>query len=141
MVDSNTIGQPQILLVEDDPALNMVVAMDLSAAGYLVHSAANGQQALDILNKFQIDLLVLDILLPDTSAYQVVANLRKNDRYSRLPLLLHTSMDLIAEERAQLTLGPTLFVTKSLASAETMLVAVKKLLGNRNEPAANHDSA
>lgn len=70
-------GNESILIVDDEPALLELTSEILSEQGYKIHCAANAKQALHILERETIDLMVSDVIMPDMDGYQLVARVRK----------------------------------------------------------------
>jgi CheY-like chemotaxis protein len=68
---------PRILVVEDDAALRAVVCRALLDAGYAVREAANGEKALHTLRESPFDLVVTDIIMPDTDGLEIILWLRR----------------------------------------------------------------
>ena len=105
----------EILLVEDDPALNAVMSMQLKARGFNYRSAHNGTQALHMIEERMPDLLILDVALPDLNGFEIVQILKEKPEAQAIITMIHTSADLEDQERERLTLGHTVFVTKTRA--------------------------
>lgn len=105
----------EILLVEDDPALNAVMSMQLKARGFNYRSAHNGTQALQMIEERMPDLLILDVALPDLNGFEIVQILKEKPEAQAIITMIHTSADLEDQERERLTLGHTVFVTKTRA--------------------------
>lgn len=85
-----------ILVVDDEPKILEVVAAFLKNKGYMVYTAATGQEALDLFSRENISLIVLDLMLPDQSGEEVCAAVR---RKSRIPIIMLTAK---SDENAQL---------------------------------------
>ena len=81
---------PQILVVDDDPSIRELVAICLRRAGFDVLEAASGEIALRILDREEIDLVVLDVGLPGISGTDVVRALRRTPQTATLPVILLT---------------------------------------------------
>ena len=105
----------EILLFEDDPALNAVMSMQLKARGFNYRSAHNGTQALQMIEERMPDLLILDVALPDLNGFEIVQILKEKPEAQAIITMIHTSADLEDQERERLTLGHTVFVTKTRA--------------------------
>jgi DNA-binding response OmpR family regulator len=80
-----------ILVVEDDMTLNKMISAKLKKENYQVISSFDGQQALDIMDKNHIDLIISDIMMPNKNGYELVKELR-NASYM-LPILMVTAKD------------------------------------------------
>ena len=87
-----TSGQ-RILVVEDDENLRVALADNLEAEGYEVTLAASGDEALDHISKQRFDLLILDLMLPDTDGYRLCKELRAGQIESRILMLTARALD------------------------------------------------
>ncbi|HET9613414.1 MAG TPA: response regulator transcription factor [Candidatus Limnocylindrales bacterium] len=79
---------PRILLVEDDPSIREVTAIGLSAAGFVVTTAADGVEGLERFRAEPVDLVLLDIMLPRLDGYEVCRQIR---RASTVPVVMLTA--------------------------------------------------
>lgn len=79
----------KVLVVEDDPSIRTLLTSALSAAGYTVTSAATGQEAMFQAGSRPPDLIVLDVMLPDTDGYRITRELRAQGVYT--PVLFLTA--------------------------------------------------
>ncbi|MFA6317726.1 MAG: response regulator transcription factor [Elusimicrobiota bacterium] len=106
-----TQAKPKILIIEDDKELREVLAMQLAAAGYDCVQAGTAKDGLAAAAKPGVAAVLMDIQLPDSSGFQVCAELRKRSR--TMPLLMMTARFLAPEEKAQgFELGADEYVTK-----------------------------
>ena len=119
---------PYILVIEDDQILNKVLCVQMEMAGCFVRSATTGRQALAMIEERVPSLLLLDVGLPDMNGIELVAEMRKNEKNSRIPLIIHSSFDITSEEEKQMRLGPTRLVTKATACSERLPQLVMELL-------------
>jgi signal transduction histidine kinase/CheY-like chemotaxis protein len=106
-------GKIQVLLVEDDNDLADVVSTGFEQANVGIVHARTRQAAMDHCLFARPDLLILDLTLPDGDGFSLVEWLRKQPTLRALPLVVYSGLDLSDEERAQLRLGPTEFLTKA----------------------------
>jgi CheY-like chemotaxis protein len=109
-----------ILIVEDDDLLNTVMSMQVQIAGFSVRSARSGALALKMIEDCVPNVLVLDIGLPDMTGGELIAELRRHPSTCSLPLIVHTTLDLSEKEKTELQLGPSRFVTKTMAFSERL---------------------
>ncbi|GAB2027091.1 response regulator transcription factor [Lactovum odontotermitis] len=79
----------RLLIVEDDPNTNEGISEYLKGAGHQVHAAFDGQQALDLFERFPIDAIVLDIMLPVIDGLEVLREIRQS---SEVPILMLTAL-------------------------------------------------
>jgi PAS domain S-box-containing protein len=118
----------RILVVEDDVDLACVIGEVFSRDTITVQFAHTFQAALDACLSFQPHLLVLDIGLPDGDGFKVVDWLRKHEHLARLPLVVYSGRKLSTEERRQLTLGHTHFLTKAQVQPQQLEALVLTML-------------
>jgi len=116
------------ILVVDDVALNVKLLADvLAAKGYRTCSAASGAEALAVLEAERPDLVLLDVMMPGMSGYEVCKAIRANPAQAMLPVVLVTALDP-AEERAKgLDAGADDFLSKPVSQTE-LLARVRSLL-------------
>jgi signal transduction histidine kinase/DNA-binding response OmpR family regulator len=88
-----------ILVVEDNSPTREFIAELLSKNGFLVNTAADGMDARDQVAASLPELVILDLVLPDVSGFQLLAEWRVNSRTADLPVFILTSKDLTAEEK------------------------------------------
>lgn len=122
----DTKGSERLLVVDDEPALLEVTSVMLSQQGYEVLRASNGQQALEILSNFKVDLLLSDVIMPDMGGYQLAAIVA--EQYPAIKIQLASgyddekNMDLVDEElKKNLLFKPY--------KAKDLLVRLRELLG------------
>jgi CheY-like chemotaxis protein len=121
-------GPPRIMLVEDDLDLARVLREVFAQHGVQVEHAASGDDAIALSARFEPDLLLLDLALPDGDGSQVVDWFRQHDRLRRVALVVYTARDLGESERERLQLGPTEHLTKSRISPDEVRRRVLRLL-------------
>lgn len=80
-----------ILIVDDDADARTVVRTILVSSGYEVSDAAGGQEALDALSAFTPDLIILDIMMPGMSGYDVVLRLKQKPETQNIPIIMLTA--------------------------------------------------
>jgi two-component system alkaline phosphatase synthesis response regulator PhoP len=120
----------QLLVVEDNPPTLKMLAFLLSNEGYTVHAVCDGASALELLKNEFIDLIVLDLMLPDINGLQVCRAIRKNGL--ALPVLVLSAIDNRDEKVAALNEGADDYMTKPFDPAE--VVARVHSLIRRTQP-------
>ena len=123
----------RILVVEDDVDLARLIGEIFTRDSIEVALVHTRQAALDACFTFQPHLLVLDIGLPDGDGFNVVDWLRQHEDLARLPLVVYSARELNAEERRQLTLGPTQFLTKARVQPQQLEALVLTMLRNSRQ--------
>jgi CheY-like chemotaxis protein/two-component sensor histidine kinase len=118
----------RILVIEDDGDLARVICEVFARDGITVELAHTRQEALDACTSFKPHLVVLDIGLPDGDGFNVVDWLRQQESLARLPLVIYSGREISPEERRQLTLGPTHFLTKARVQPQQLEALVLTML-------------
>ncbi len=127
--------QFKILVVEDDPQIVRVLRLELEHEGYAVETAADGLSGLEKALK-EPDLVILDVMLPKMDGQAVCARVRAK---SRVPIIMLTAKDRIADRVSGLDLGADDYVSKPF-SIEELLARVRARLRERH-PQSNVLSA
>lgn len=115
----------QLLIVEDDKSTNKVMSAILRTHGYNVLSAFNGVEALEVMDRSQIDLLVVDIMMPEMDGYELTKLLR--DTNHNMPILMVTAKELPEDKRKGFIVGTDDYMTKPIDNEE-LVWRVKALL-------------
>ena len=119
MQDKNRDQKPkQLLLVDDDPNLILLIQDYLEFQGYEVKSADNGQEALDILEKYIPDLIICDIMMPDIDGYEVVERIREDSRISWIPVIFLSAKGQATDRVKGLTKGADVYLVKPFEPEE-----------------------
>lgn len=128
----------QILIVEDEEKIARFVELELKHEGYEVEKATNGREGLLAAQNGDYDLMILDIMLPELSGFEVLRRLRKT---SDLPVILLTARDEVMDKVAGLDGGADDYITKPFA-IEELLARIRLVLkkSGRRAPAADPDS-
>ena len=103
--------KPVILAVDDTPE-NLDVVRGILASTYTVKAAVNGPMALKIVEKQPPDLILLDIMMPNMSGYEVCEKLKSNPDTSHIPVIFLTAMDQTTDESKGFDLGAADYITK-----------------------------
>ena len=114
-----------ILVVDDDKNTRMFFRGVLEGAGYIVTTAQDGAMALESLGKKHIDLVVLDIMMPNMDGYEFTRVLRQSNNH--LPVLMVSAKQLPADKHKGFLVGTDDYMTKPVDDEE-MLYRIKALL-------------
>ena len=114
-----------VLVTEDDRNTRKLMEAILKRDGYNVFTAENGKDALNLMATQQIDLIVLDVMMPEMDGYELASTLREAE-YT-LPILMVTAKQLLTDKRRGFLSGTDDYMTKPF-DTEEMLLRVKALL-------------
>jgi two-component system, OmpR family, response regulator len=122
----------ELLVVDDEPFLRDAVAASLRFLGFDVSTAETGAEALRMARDHPFDLVVLDVMLPDTDGFDIVRRLRRDGH--QVPVIFLTARDTQADKVEGLSLGGDDYVTKPFGLEE--LAARIRTVLRRTRPAA-----
>ena len=114
----------KVLVVDDEQAICDLIKLDLEFEGYQVETAYDGREALEKVESFQPDLIVLDVMLPYMSGYELCRKI--NDKHN-IPIILLTAKTDIVDKVLGLELGADDYMTKPFDNRE-LLARVKALI-------------
>lgn len=110
---------PNILVVEDDKALNKLICRVLERNGHAVFSACGGEEALSLLDGTYIDLVLTDIMMPGTDGYELVAAIRAAD--TKMPVIFITAKSGFGDKLRGFNLGADDYMVKPIDINELVL--------------------
>ena len=118
----------RVLIAEDEP--NIVASLEflLKQIGCEIRTAATGEDALKAASEFRPDLMLLDVMLPLRSGFEVCQTVRANAALNRIKIIMLTAKGRETEVAKGLALGADAYITKPFATRE-LLDTVKRLLG------------
>jgi DNA-binding response OmpR family regulator len=127
------MGRVNVVVIEDEPKIASFVAKGLEAHGFQVLVAHDGQTGLRMAIDPSVDLVVLDLVLPDLDGTQVLARLR--ERRTDVPVIILTARDAVADRVANLNAGADDYLTKPFSFSE-LLARVQARLRPRAQAVA-----
>ena len=119
--DSGAAQPPRILVVDDEPDITALVAYHLAREGYRVTTAGTGADALRAAREERPDLVVLDLMLPGHSGYDVLSELRRREETREIGVLLLTARKEEPDRIKGLTLGADDYLSKPFSPKELVL--------------------
>jgi len=121
-----------ILVVDDDPDVARFIEVNLRAAGYEVHVASDGEEALDKAAELRPDLILLDVMMPKLDGFEVAQRLRRDTRTSSCSIIMLTAKALSADKVLGLSSGADDYIIKPFDPVE-LLARVKGTLRRARE--------
>jgi two-component system phosphate regulon response regulator PhoB len=129
----------RILVVDDEPDITALVAYHMAKAGFRVSTAANGSDALKAAREERPDIVILDLMLPGISGYDILAELRKHEETREVGVILLTAKRDEPDRIRGLSLGADDYLTKPFSPQELSL-RVTGLLRRLGSPAVTAGS-
>ncbi|MCT7951757.1 diguanylate cyclase [Ancylothrix sp. C2] len=138
--NSGNVKKPDILVVDDVPENLRLLASILQSRGYRLRRVTNGKMALSAAHSAPPDLILLDIMMPDISGYEVCEKLKSSPDTSEIPVIFLSALDDVVDKIKGFQVGGVDYITKPfqveevIARIETQLTIVrqKNILSERN---------
>lgn len=121
--------QARILVIDDEPEITDIVETYFESVGYDVKTANSGQEGIEEARKFKPNLVLLDIMMPNTSGYEVCSHLKRMPELSGVPVVFLTGRDTREDLGRSFQAGGDMFVKKPF-SCERLLDLVKIALSS-----------
>lgn len=129
MVDAG-LDSTTILVVDDDKDNVRILETYLKSNGYDTDRAFTGSEAIRKLGETSYDLILLDVMLPDTSGYQICEKIKSTPGQQDIPITMVTALDKIDDKLKSLNLGAEDFLSKPIDEKE-LLIKVKRQIKNK----------
>ena len=126
----------RVLMVEDDASQRERMLGWLERPHWIVREAANGQEALDLLREEKPDVILLDLMMPEMDGFEVVAALQGDKDWRDIPVIVITSLDLDAKDRARLNSGVQSVLVKEKFRPEDLVERIRQL--SQSTPAVSN---
>lgn len=125
----------KVLIVDDEP--NIVTSLEflMTRSGYEVKVARNGEEALALVETFMPDLVLLDVMMPQRSGYEVCQKMRSRADWRHVRIVMLSAKGREAEVSKGLSVGADAYVTKPFSNRE-LIAKVAGLLGENATPGA-----
>lgn len=125
----------KILIADDEP--NIVTSLEflMTRGGYEVRTARNGDEALALVESFKPDLVLLDVMIPSRSGYEVCQKMREHPEWRHIKILMLSAKGREAEVNKGLSIGADAYVTKPFSNRE-LIAKIGGLLGRSDTPGA-----
>ena len=120
--------QRRVLLVDDEPSIIKVVGKGLEAAGYEVLTALNGRDGLMKAQLGRLDVIVLDLMMPQMSGFEICAALKRDPNCRHIPVIIFTGKGQDMDEKLCRELGAAAYISKPNTS-KALVELIEALLG------------
>jgi len=124
----------KILIADDEPSIVAAVEFLLQRGGYEVYVARNGEEALRAVERELPDLVLLDVMMPVKSGYEVCTRIREHPDWRHIKVIMLSAKGRDAEVTRGLSLGADVYITKPFSTRD-LIARIDRLLAQRPEPA------
>uniref|UniRef100_UPI0040474803 response regulator transcription factor n=1 Tax=Yoonia sp. TaxID=2212373 RepID=UPI0040474803 len=108
----------RVLLIEDEPNIIEAISFILSRDGFTVHTHEDGETAMDKVLALPPDLIILDVMLPGRSGFDILRDLRAEPVTAKIPVMMLTARGQAKDRELALRLGADHFMTKPFSNAD-----------------------
>jgi two-component system, OmpR family, alkaline phosphatase synthesis response regulator PhoP len=120
----------KILIVDDEPNIVLSLEFLMEQSGFQVAIARDGEDALQQMESFKPDLILLDVMMPVRNGYEVCQKIRENSAWDRVKIVMLSAKGRDLEVSKGLALGADAYVTKPFSTKE-LIAQVQGLLAGR----------
>ena len=110
----------KILIADDEPNIVAAIEFLLKQRGHEVHTASDGSEALRVVERVVPDLVLLDVMMPQASGYEVCQTIRKRAEWRHMKIIMLSAKGRESEVVKGLALGADLYVTKPFSTRDLM---------------------
>lgn len=118
----------QVLVVDDSITTRTLEKNILEAAGYVVYTATDGQEALKRLSETKVDIVVSDIEMPRMDGFNLTRTLRESNEFNHLPIILVTSLESESDREQGMMAGANAYIVKRGFDQAELLATIENLL-------------
>jgi len=118
-----------ILLIEDDPFLLSMYSTKFELEDFVVKTADNGAKGLELSKEVDPDIILLDIMMPKMNGFEVLENLKKDDKLKKIPVILLTNLNQKDEIERGLALGADDYLIKAHFMPSEVVDKIRKIIG------------
>ncbi|HUP60523.1 MAG TPA: response regulator [Thermoanaerobaculia bacterium] len=124
---SDNGSKPRLLIIDDDAAVHALLDEELSALGYAVACAYSGEDGLRVALESTPDVIILDLMMPGMTGFDVAGSLKDDPRTANIPILVLTSKEISSEDRALLHAKVSSFVQKGTSARDQLLREIRRV--------------
>jgi signal transduction histidine kinase/CheY-like chemotaxis protein len=120
-------GTRRLLVIDDDESVHAILGEDLGPLGYAIENASSGEAGLRAAEERAPDVIILDLMMPGMSGFEVAGSLKDNPRTADIPILVLTSKEISSADRALLHTKVASFVQKGTSAREQLVRELRRV--------------
>ncbi len=121
----------RVMVVDDDPAARDMIGRLLAKESCAVIEAANGREAIDHISGQRVDLILLDLMMPEMDGFEFIRELEAREEWQQIPVIVITAKDISGEDRLRLNGRVEKILQKGAYSREQLLTEVREMVALR----------
>lgn len=118
----------KILIAEDDKFIANAYRVKLTKEGFDIQIASDGEEVFEMLKTFEPDIIILDLMMPKKDGFAVLQELRSNQQWENVPILIASNLGQKEDIDKGIKLGATDYIIKSDLSLADLIAKIKKHL-------------
>ncbi len=118
----------KVLIIEDDSFLQGLEANKLENVGYSIITASTGEEAMEKINEPKIDLILLDLILPNFDGFEVLKKIRETEATKNVPVIVFSNLSEEKDQDKAKKMGASDFMVKSNFTLDELVERIKKVL-------------
>jgi DNA-binding response OmpR family regulator len=126
--DAHGTSAKRILIVDDEPHIRRLLAERLTADGFEVAEADNGEECLELIGDFLPDLVLLDLMMPGADGLEVLSRIRTEPKHAAIPVIILTAKGQDTDRELAFAGGAADFVTKPFSPMK-LLARIREIVG------------
>lgn len=124
------LGDVKVLMIEDDAFFSELVLDKLSASGCIPYSSPDGREAFDLAERYQPDVIILDLMLPGMSGEEILVELKKREVLKNIPVIVFSNKSEESVIQYCLDNGAAEYLVKSGTDLNKLVEVVKRVVGS-----------
>ena len=120
-------GSRRLLVIDDDVSMHELLEEDLSSLGYTLHKAYCGEEGLRAAEEHSPDVIILDLMMPGMSGFEVAGSLKQNPLTANIPIVVLTSKEISNEDRALLHTKALSLVQKGTSAKDQLVREIRRV--------------
>ncbi|MFP5245252.1 MAG: response regulator, partial [Thermoanaerobaculia bacterium] len=128
-IAARSTTRPRLLVIDDDASVHELLDEDLSPLGFAIENAYSGEEGLRAATAGTPDVIILDLMMPNMSGFEVADSLKENPLTAKIPILVLTSKEISDEDRRLLYSKVSSFVQKGKSAKEQLVREIRRVSG------------